>query len=150
MPRVSAFDGKRQINASKAISERQPTSPEARASSCVGCLLVAGRQPAIQSAGALLADGQGRGGGRSFRHSTAGQQREFSHKLNRRGVHRTAPRKISVSSNHDPRIVIANSPPADARPSPRRSSDACHRRCEAGRLLPPPHEGARSPTAPCP
>ena len=76
MPRVNAFDaGKRQENASKAFPERQPASPQARASSCVGCRLVGGRQPAIQSTGALLADVQGGSGISSVRDAQGYQQR---------------------------------------------------------------------------
>src|SRR5262249_34943523 len=52
MPSINAFDaGKRQMDASKAFSERQPTIPQTREASGVGCLLVGGRVPAMQDAG---------------------------------------------------------------------------------------------------
>ena len=94
MPRVNAFDGKRQINASKAFPERQPANPKTRASSCVGCLLVGERQPEIQSAWALFAVGQGRSGGDRFRHSTARQQRR--HTSGEAGLHVRAVRRRRV------------------------------------------------------
>ena len=76
MPSISAFDaGKRQRNASKAFSKRQPTSPQARASLGVGCFLVGGSQQALPSAGAFLADDQGGSGSGSLRNASEHQQR---------------------------------------------------------------------------
>ena len=76
MPRVNAGDaGKRQQNASKAFPERQPASTQARQTPCVGCRLVGGRRPAVQSAGALFADVEGGSGIDSLRYSPRHQQR---------------------------------------------------------------------------
>src|SRR6266446_1022045 len=75
MQRINAFDGKRQTNTSKAFPERQPASPKAWSSSSVGCLLVGGGHPAIESARALFPDRQGGSGSDPFRDSSARQQR---------------------------------------------------------------------------
>ena len=83
MPSINAFDaGKRQRNASKAFSERQPAIPQARASSRVGCLLVGGRRPAMQDAGASIADVKGGSGSSALRHSSA---RSTAARLRRQG-----------------------------------------------------------------
>src|SRR5690349_18680836 len=73
---ITAFHaGKRQVNASKAFSERQPAIPEARASSRVGCFVVGGRLPEVQSPGAQFAVDEGRCGGSSLVDSSDNQQR---------------------------------------------------------------------------
>src|SRR5450432_549537 len=80
MPSITAFDaGKRQRNASKAFSERQPANPQTRASSCVGCLLVGGRHPAMQDAGASIPNDKSGGGSSPLRRSTSNQQRRGPH-----------------------------------------------------------------------
>src|ERR1700693_5435971 len=91
MPSITVFDaGKRQRNASKAFSERQPANPQARASSCVGCLLVGGRHPAMQDAGASIPNDKSGGGSSPLRRSASNQQWRGSHhesNLHVRAVH---------------------------------------------------------------
>jgi len=89
------FDaGKREENASKAISEGQPANPETRAASSVGCLLVGGRRSAVQAAGATIPNDKIGCGGSSLRHPSNHQQRSFT--KDEAGLHLRAVRKRGV------------------------------------------------------
>ena len=58
----------------KRYQRGRPTSPDPRASSCVGCLLAGEWLPSEQGVGALLADAEGRGGTDYVRHPPGHQQ----------------------------------------------------------------------------
>src|SRR5262245_24819914 len=79
MPNISAFDaGKRQKNASKAFSKRQPAIPKTRTSSGVGCFLVGGWKSPVQSHWARFADVESGGRSSALRDSSNNQQRSCS------------------------------------------------------------------------
>src|SRR5437870_4357149 len=95
MPSINASDaGKRQMNASKAFSTRQPAKPQTRPLSGVGCFLLRRGRTDFQDARSSIADDQS--GSRSRALLNAQREQLWQIKNGKAGLHIRAVRTGGV------------------------------------------------------